>query len=73
MVFTYDNKIIGEPLHSFYEEKNFELTKKLREKNYVSPFNILKNFYLVRTFAINTYKLTSDYIQFIETEQFDEN
>ena len=73
MRFINPHKIIGEALHSFYEEETFELTKRLEEKNHVVPFKLLVNFDLVRTFAINSYKLTFDYIHLLEQEQFDEN
>ena len=73
MQFIYDNKIIGEPLHSFYEEETFELSKRLGEKNYAIPSKVLINYDLVVTFAINRFKLTSDYIHLLEKEQFDEN
>ena len=73
MKFTYHNKIIGEPLQYFYEEETFELPKRLGEKNYAITFKVLINYYLVRIFAINSYKLISDYIHLLELEQFDEN
>ena len=73
MQLSNDNKIIGEPLHSFYEEKTFVHPKRLIEKNYATRFNVLKNWYLVRTFAIKTYKLTYCFIYHIEKDQFDEN
>ena len=72
MKFKYHNKIIGEHLQYFYEE-TFELPKRLRVKNYAIPFKLLINYDLVRTFAINSYKLISDYISLLEEEQFDEN
>ena len=73
MKFSYHNKIIGEHLQYFYEEETFELLKRLRVKNYAIPFKVLINYYLVRIFAINSYKLISDYIHLLEQEQFDEN
>ncbi len=73
MLFTSDNKIFEKPLYSSYEEGTFELAKNLGEKNYVIPFNLFKNWNLVRTFATNRYKLTSDYIHLLEREQFDEH
>ena len=73
MKFSYHNKIIGEHLQYFYEEETFALPKRLGEKNYAIPFKVLINFDLVRTFAINSYKLISDYIHLLEQEQFDEN
>ena len=73
MLFKYNYKIIEKLLHSFYEEGTFELPKILTEKNYPIPFNLLKNWALVKTFAINRYKLTSNYIHLLEQEQFDEH
>ena len=73
MLFTSDNKIFKRPLYSSYEEGTFELAKSLEEINYVKPFNEFKNWNLVRTFSIISYKLSSDYIHLLEKEQFDEN
>lgn len=73
MLFTSNNKIFEKLLYSFYEEGTFELAKTLGEKNYVKPFNVLKNWNLVGTFATNRYKLISDYIHLLEQEQFDEH
>ena len=66
MQFTYYNKIDKKPLHSFCEKVTFELPKRLGEKNYATSFNVLRNWNLVRTSAINRYKLTSHYIHLIE-------
>ncbi len=73
MLFTTDNKIFKKPLYSSYEEETFELAKTLGKKIYVQPFNVFKNWNLVRTFATNRYKLISDYIHLLEQEQFDEH
>ena len=73
MFFTSDNKIFKKPLYSFYEEATFKLAKTLKEKNYVKPFHVFKNWNLIRTFATNRYKLISDYIHLLEQEQFDEH
>ena len=73
MLFTSDNKIFKKPLYSSYEEGTFELTKTYEEKNYVKPFNLFKNWNLVRTFATNRYKLIFDYMHLFEKEQFDEH
>ena len=72
MLFTSDNKIFKKPLYSSYDEGTFELAKTLEEKNYVKPFNVFKNWNLVRIFANNNYNLTSYYIHLLEQEQFDE-
>ena len=73
MLFRSDNKIFKKPFYKSYEEGTFELAKTLEEKNYVKPFNVFKNWNLVRTFATNSYKLISYYIHLIEEEQFDEH
>ena len=73
MLITYNNKIIKKPLHSFYEEETFDLSKRVEEKNYVTPFKVFKNWNLIRTIAINWHKLISDYLRFCKQEQFDEN
>ena len=73
MLFTSDNKIFEKPFYTSYEEGTFDLTKTLGEKNYVKPFNVFKNWNLVRTFATYSYKLISDYIHLLEQEQFDEH
>ncbi len=68
MQFTYNNKTILNPLHYFYEEGTFEIPKRLGEKNYPLPFNLLKNLDLVKTFTIKRYKLTAYYIYLLEQE-----
>ena len=73
MLFTSNNKIFENLLYSSYKKGTFELVKTLGEKNYVKPFNVFKNWNLVRTFATNSYKLISDYIHLLEQEQFDEH
>ena len=64
MLFTFKNKIFEKPLYSSYGDVTSELAKNLEEKNYVKSLYISKNLNLVRTFAINRCKLTSDYILF---------
>ena len=66
MLFTSDNKIFKKPFYASYEEGTFVLAKTLGEKSYVKPFNVIKNWNLVRTFATNRYKLISDYIHLIK-------
>ena len=73
MLFTSNNKIFEKLFYTSYEKGTFELAKSLVEKNYVKPFNVFKNWILVRTFATNRYKLISDYIHLIKKEQFDEH
>ena len=66
MQFTYNKKRVEKPLNSFFEEKTFKLPKKSGDENYASPFNLLKNWALIRCFADNNYKLISDYIHLLE-------
>jgi hypothetical protein len=73
MKLTSDNKIIEEPLHSYFEEGTFDLINSLEEENFATPFNFLKNCALIRTYSIIGYKLPSDYIHLLEKEQLDEN
>ena len=73
MLFTSNNKIFEKLLYSSYEEGTFELAKTLGEKNYLKPFNLFKNWNFVGSFATNRYKLTSDYINLLEQEQYDEH
>ena len=39
---TYDSKVVGQPLHFFYEKETFELLKRLGG-NDALPFKLLKN------------------------------
>ena len=41
MLFTYDNKIIENPLNYSYKEGFVELPKRLKDKNYTTPFDVL--------------------------------
>ena len=68
-----DKKLIEKTLHSFYKEGTVELPKSLWGRNYAKPFNVLKIWDLGRTFSINKYKLTSDYINLLGQVKFDEN
>ena len=73
MRFAIDNKIIEKPLHYFYGERTFEIPKRSGERNYFTPFNMLKNWDLVMTLALYKYNFTFNYIHLIEQEQFDEH
>ena len=68
-----DNKISEELVNSFNEEMTFELAKKLNEENDATPFDGLKDCYLLRALAINRPELTSDHIHHLDQESFDEN
>ena len=68
------NNIKSEELvNSFNKEMTFELSKRLEEENYATPFDGLKDWHLLRALAINRPELTSDYIHLLDQEPFDEN
>ena len=73
MPLTPDNKINEEPLHSFHIEVTFEFLKRFKEENHSRAFNLLKNWDLIKSFSIISYKLISDYIHLLDKEQFDGN
>ena len=73
MLFSYRNKIIKKPINSCNEERTFNPTKRLGGGNYPTSFNVLINCDLIKTFAVNRYKLTIDYIHLLKQEKFDEN
>ena len=73
MEFTSENKISEDLVNSFDEEMTFVLPKRLEDNNYMTPFNCLKDWHLLRALAINRPELTSDYINLLDQEPFDEN
>ena len=73
MNFIYENKISEELVNSFNEEMAFELAKRLEDDNYITPFDGLKDWHLLRALAINRPELTADYIHLLDQEPFDEN
>ena len=73
MEFISDNKITEELVNSFNEEMTLELANRLEEDNYISPFEGLKDWHLLRALAINRPELTSDYLHLLDQEPFDEN
>ena len=68
MRFAIDNKIIKKPLNYTYKDGYFDIPKRSGEINNATTFNVLLNCNLVRTLPINRYKLTFDYIHFLEQE-----
>ena len=70
---TSDIKIDSELVNSFNEEMTFELAKRLENEDYITPFDGLKDWHLLRALAINRPELTSDYIHLLDQEPFDEN
>ena len=73
MKFTAENKISAELVESFNEEMTYELAKRLEDDNYITPFEGLKDWHLLRALAINRPELTADYIHLLDQEPFDEN
>ena len=73
MEFISENKISEELVNSFNEEMTLELAKRLEEDNYSTPFDGLKDWHLLRALAINGPELTTNYIDLLDQEPFDEN
>ena len=77
MEFISENKISEELVNSFDEEMANELATRLEEDNnispFISPFNGLKDWHLLKALAINRPELTTDYINLLDQEPFDEN
>tara|TARA_B100001027_G_scaffold170306_1_gene121819 strand:- start:4 stop:225 length:222 start_codon:yes stop_codon:yes gene_type:complete len=73
MKYFSENKISEELVNSFDEKMTLELATRLEEDNYVTPFDGLKDWHLLRALAINRPELTSDYIHLLDQEPFDEN
>ena len=73
MDFISENKISEELVKSFDEKMTLELATRLEEDNYITPFDGLKDWHLLRALAINRPELTSDYIHLLDQEPFDEN
>ena len=68
-----ENHISEELVNSFDEKMTLELAKRLEEDEYITPFDGLKDWHLLRALAINRPELTSDYIHLLDQEPFDEN
>ena len=68
-----DNKISLELINSFNQEMTKELAKRLEDDNYMTPFDGLNDWHLLRALAINRPELTSNYIHLLDQEPFDEN
>ena len=65
MEFMCIKKISEKFVNSFNEEMTLELAKRLEDDNYISTFDGLKDWHLLRALAIIKPKLTSDYIYFL--------
>ena len=73
MLSLSDNKISNYLLHFQNQKETFKFAKTLKGGDFDKQFNLLKNWNLLRNFAINIYKLTSDYFHLLDQEPFDEN
>ena len=73
MGYLTDNKITEELVNSFDDEMTFKLAKRLEEDNYMTPFEGLNDWHLLRALAINRPELTSKYVHLLDQEPFDEN
>ena len=73
MEFITNHKITEELVNSFTDEMTSKLAKRLEDDNYVTPFDGLKDWHLLRALAINRPELTRDYIHLLDQEPFDEN
>ena len=73
MEFVSENKISEELVNSFDEKTTLELANRLEEDNYITPFDDLKDWHLLRALAINRPELTSVYVNLLDQEPFDEN
>ena len=66
MEFISENKISEELVNSSNEEMTLELAKRLEEDKYSTPFGGLKDWHLLRAFAINRPELTTNYIHLLD-------
>ena len=73
MEFISEKQISEELVNSFDEKMTLELATRLEEDNYTTPFDGLKDWHLLRSFAINRPELTSNYIHLLDRGTFDEN
>ena len=68
-----ENRIIQELVNSFNEKMILELGKSLEEDKYNTPFDVLKNWHLLKALAINRPELIINYIHLLDQEPFNEN
>ena len=59
MEFISENTISEKPVNLFDEKMTLELTKRLEENNYMTPFDGLKDWHFLRALVINRPELTS--------------
>ena len=59
MEFIYENTISEKPLNLSDKKMTLELTKRLEENNYMTPFDVLKDWHFLRALVINIPELKS--------------
>ena len=73
MKFISENQISEELVNSFDEEMTLELAIRLKEGDYKTPFDVVKDWHLLRSLAVNRPQLKANYIHLLNKEPFDEN
>ena len=58
---------------SYLRQELREMHLSIKEDDYMTPFDGLKDWHLLRALAINRPELTTDYIHLLDQEPFDEN
>ena len=58
---TSNTKIREEPVYLLHKEEIIEVAKNIEKTNVSANFNSLIDFFVLRTFLIIWYKLTSEY------------
>ncbi len=72
MKFISENKINEELVNSLDEEMALEIAKRLEKDNYNTPLDGLTDSHLLKALAINRPELTTNYIDLLNQELFDE-
>ena len=66
-------QITEELLLKFDDQSTAQLAERLEEEDYISPFDSLSDWHLLRALAIHRPELTLDYHHLIDQEPFDED
>ena len=68
-----NGKITEELLLQFDDQSTAQLAERLEEEDYISPFDSLRDWHLLRALAIHRPELTLNYHHLIDQEPFDED
>ena len=68
-----NHKITEELLLKFDDQSTAQLAERLEEEDYISPFDSLSDWHLLRALAIHRPELTLNYHHLIDQEPFDED